>query len=69
MYRKEAAVVAHYGIPENPALRTNSRIRMWWLQNIRGYQVLTTHRQRRAGWFGATYDNVYLLLPRSTRHA
>lgn len=55
-----------YGIPENPSLRTNSWVRMWWLHQFRGYKVLQVHRTPRMGWFGQlTYDESYLMLPRT----
>jgi len=58
-----------YGFPDNPSLRTNSRVRMWWLHQVWGYKVLHTHRTPRMGWFGQlTYDESYLMLPRDTEH-
>lgn len=56
--------MAQYGIPDNPALKTNSRLRVWWLHSIWGYRVLNKRRQLYTGWFGSAYEDVYVLLPR-----
>ncbi len=56
-----------YGIPENPALATTSRIRKWWLHSVRGYTVVTTRRQPHTGMFGPTFEDVYLLIPKTTK--
>ncbi len=54
-----------YGIPENPAVETSSRVRRWWLESFFGYQVLEVRRRPRAGWFGnLAYDKSYLMLQR-----
>ena len=54
-----------YGIPRNPALRTRSRLRVWWLHTICGYTVLEVRRRPRQGWFSRLcYDKSYLLLPK-----
>ena len=53
-----------YGIPENPALKTRSRLRRWWLNSLFGYHVVDVRRQPRAGLFGQlTYDETYLMAP------
>jgi hypothetical protein len=42
---------------------------MWWLYQFRGYKVLQIHRTPRMGWFGQlTYDESYLMLPRTIEH-
>lgn len=56
--------MASYGIPENPALMTTSRLRMWWLHSVRGYKVLNKRRQPHTGVFGPSYEDIYLLVPR-----
>lgn len=57
--------MTRYGIPKSPALRTTSRLRVWWLHNIWGYTVLEVRRRPRSGWFSRlVYDSTYLLLPR-----
>ncbi len=62
--------MAQYGIPDNPALKTNSWLRAWWLHSVWGYQVVNKRRQPRLGWFGSTtYEDVYVLLPRTKPQA
>ncbi len=56
-----------YGIPQNPALRTTSRLRKWWLHSVWGYKILGKRAQARTGVFGPTFDDVYVLLPKHTR--
>lgn len=57
--------MAAYGIPENPALTTHSRLRAWWLHSVRGYKVLDIRRRPRHGWFGRlAYDETIRLLPK-----
>ena len=56
-----------YGLPENPALITTSRLRKWWLHSIWGYRVVKTHHQPHNGIFGVTMEDVYLLIPRSVK--
>ncbi len=59
------AYMGSYGIPENPALETSSRVRRWLLVSFFGYEVLEVRRRPRAGWFGAlAYDESYLMLQR-----
>ena len=59
-----------YGIPEDPSLRTSSRLRKWWLHSVCGYKVLEVRRYPRSGWFGRlTYEENYRLLPKDeTKH-
>ena len=61
--------MVRYGIPEDPSLRTSSRLRMWWLHSVRGYRVLKKKYQPHAGWFGSGYETVYWLLPRHSGKA
>ena len=57
--------MTNYGIPSNPAFKTTSWLRMWWLHAIRGYTVLEVRRRPRKGWFSrVTYDATYLMLPK-----
>ncbi len=58
--------MGRYGIPDDPAFRTNSRLRVMWLQSVWGYRLLEVRRHPRAGWFGRlTYDESFVLLPRA----
>jgi len=57
--------MARYGIPDDPALRTASRLRACWLHYVRGYRVLEIRRRPHQGWFGRIgTEEVYTLLPR-----
>jgi len=59
-------IVGRYGIPDNPALTTQSRFRKWWLYTVWGYKVLEIRRKPRAGWFGrVAYQDTYLMLPKN----
>jgi hypothetical protein len=59
--------VTRYGIPRSPALRTTSKLRMWWLNLIWGYTILEVRRRPRKGWFSRlAYDTTYLLLPKKS---
>jgi hypothetical protein len=62
--------MAAYGIPDNPSLETNWRLRAWWLHSVWGYRVLKVKRHPRSGWFGRlAYDESFLMLPRDeTKH-
>jgi hypothetical protein len=61
---QEDGSIMSYGIPDNPALRTQWRLRAWWLHSIFGYTVVDVRRKPRSGWFGRlTYDETYLLSP------
>jgi len=63
--RSSEAGMGRYGIPENPALETNSRVWRWCLESFWGYQVLEVRRRPKAGWFGSlAYDESYLMLRR-----
>ncbi|MBI2422832.1 MAG: hypothetical protein HYV27_08380 [Candidatus Hydrogenedentes bacterium] len=56
--------MAAYGIPDNPALVTTSRLRAWWLHSIWGYRVLDIRRKPTTGWFGRlAYNETIRMLP------
>ena len=58
--------MTRYGIPKSPALRTTSRLRVWWLSLIWGYIILDVRRRPKRGWFSRlSYDTTYLLLPKN----
>lgn len=57
--------MTRYGIPKSPALRTTSRIRVWWLLMVWGYKLLEVRRRPRSGWFSRlSYDKTYTLMPK-----
>ncbi len=61
--------MAEYGFPDNPGCLTTSRLRRWWLCNIRGYAVLETRHYFHNGWFGRVVPGtVYLMAPRRLLH-
>jgi hypothetical protein len=56
----------HYGIPEDPSLRTHSSLRAWWLQRIWGYRLIEVRKKPRVGRFRRIrYESSYVLLPKS----
>ena len=61
--------MVRYGIPEDPSLRTSSRLLMWWLHSVHGYKVLKKKCQPHAGLFGSGYETVYWLLPGQSEKA
>lgn len=63
--QKGHGLMDHYGIPENPALKTSSRVARWVLESFFGYSVIEVRRRPKAGWWGLAYDESYLMLRRS----
>lgn len=57
--------MAAYGIPDNPGLETDSRLRRWWLHAVRGYKVLRVRHRPGSDWRGrARLCESYLMAPR-----